>query len=222
MASPASDSSNDVREPWLAVLDTAADASKVVRDASKGVRLYVGPKAYRVYNSFTGSIGRNLSGNLRGMVLNRQFRTVFDVSLKVGDAAKQAAFFLSFVREAWISSRDIDRSNHSFEAKLQFYSLVPASALSRVLIGTASGLNSLLMTAGETACRGAPHGSAYLLDDRIVSADACTEYFNSMRIETAFYYRRLHEATSVSAIRDGIEDLEWGVYRYVQAHVVPN
>lgn len=81
--------------------------------ANSVLKVIAGSEAFRKYNVLTDKAALNAAGDLRGMVLSSRWRTVFDVSSKVGSALGNILTIATLAENIYQARGRIDAIMHS-------------------------------------------------------------------------------------------------------------
>ena len=145
------------RQPHVVVelADKAQGAIDTSENALKGIQFFSGSEAFREYNWLRQAPVLNASGNLRGMVVDKNARVVFNFSsnlLEKLDKYQNALVLASVIIELAKESdrvKAIAASNDSWEAKASKYSLIGSMAILRALTGTVPAAAHIVATSLE-------------------------------------------------------------------------
>jgi len=108
-------------------------------DVNKGIHVFAGKKAFRIYNLATDEVGLNKLNNLRGVVKNARLRTVFNITSEVGERLEVLAFIAAFAENVTESHAEFDKiltSNESSARKAVHMARLADQIANRTLIGT--------------------------------------------------------------------------------------
>jgi hypothetical protein len=87
-------------------------------------------EAFRRYSFLTGKPGLNKSGNLRGMVINKQAHTVFKFADKAGDRLAVLGVLIEVSKE-WTRMKQVGTSNMSLSERTSRILLLGSAAILR-------------------------------------------------------------------------------------------
>ena len=108
-------------------------------NVNKGIHVFAGKKAFRIYNLATDEVGLNQVSNLRGVVKNARLRTVFNITSKVSERLEVLAFIAAFAENVTESHAEFDKiltSNESSARKAVHLARLADQIANRTLIGT--------------------------------------------------------------------------------------
>lgn len=108
-------------------------------DVNKGIHVFAGKKAFRIYNLATDEVGLNKASNLRGVVKNARLRTVFNITSEVGERLEVLAFIAAFAENVTESHAEFDKiltSNESSARKAVHMARLADQIANRTLVGT--------------------------------------------------------------------------------------
>jgi hypothetical protein len=116
------------RLPVIEILHTAKHPTERfdenvghVEDLNGLVKVYVGGKAFRIYEASTGMIGSNRIGTLQGMVKSAKWRTVFRITSDAGEKMEVLAFLAIFAKNVAESADEFEAIWESKESHARKY-----------------------------------------------------------------------------------------------------
>ena len=137
---------NDRRVPVVEFLHHAHEPAKKGKEfiegmgnVNKGVHVFAGKKAFRIYNLATDEVGLNKMGNLRGVVKSPGMRTLFKISSEVGERLEILAFLAAFAENVTESHAEFDKilaSNESHARKAVHLARLADRIANRTVVGT--------------------------------------------------------------------------------------
>ena len=117
---------NQGRVPVVEFLHHAHEPAKKTHEAidgvghlNKGVHVFAGKKAFRIYNLATDEVGLSKANNLRGAVKSARLRTVFKVTSEVGEKLEILAFIASFAENVTEAHAEFDKILSSKDSSAQ-------------------------------------------------------------------------------------------------------
>ena len=112
------------------------NAHSIANKTNNVVRIYSGSNAFRNFNWITGAVGLNKSGDLRGMVISKSSRLIYNYAIKSGkylDMAGNALFIAGVGLEISKQWSSVHSASGTFD--LQKAMLVPSLAILKVFGG---------------------------------------------------------------------------------------
>ena len=124
-------------------LETYQTIVDVTDKGNSAVRIISAAEAFRKYNWLKDIPITNSAGNLRGMVINAQAKSVYEITGKIGDYAANAAILLSWAQECKRSSASFENiflSKDDSLIKAAKISAQISGIATRVLLGLGTGV----------------------------------------------------------------------------------
>ncbi len=100
------------KSPVIEIVKKVDDTLDYADHLNKGVKFVAGTQAFRVYSAAAG-YGVNKAGNLRGMVKNARWRTIFNYSNEVSEHMENIGTLASFAANIAEMSDDFEKIAHS-------------------------------------------------------------------------------------------------------------
>jgi DNA-binding protein Fis len=195
-------------------IDKESDAIDRALTAGKVVRYLSAQNAFRLHSLLQAEPALNAVGNLRGMVINRNWRHVYELSVKyvdgvekLGEKFRPAADFVAWANYLCGWGGEIDRelrSRETWDIKGQRLCLYATTAATRMLTGTAHGITDLIVDGVEKSCKLAAAAGV----TKAPGSTECASYGDIARASVAVYYQTIDDATTPDALRKTLIDVE--------------